>query len=361
MISLTLLVILLWLGTFTRDNEIANVVAFVGLGLLVGAAGPKTTDYATYETYYHQVGTGTAYFERGYTALEQLFSNWGFSYADFRLALALLATVFLYIGVRRFTHNMLFFAIAYYCSVLFLDVIQIRNYVAISLVIFAVSFLKKVTWWSVPVALIGCLAAAQFHTIGYVFLPVIVLRVLPKRWFKPVMIGLGVLVILAMMITVVVGANYVSAVLGKIAGLLTSRANLAARITSMYTDRTSLFRVVGLSFAAFSGVTFAYFLDRIGHFEGEARETFNTLLAGFMISFYALPADFLAYDYSRIQRNGFLFLIILAAYFFEIHPQLRFKLKIHAMTFFVMVTVTYFFFTCYLWRVTDMIPYLLLR
>lgn len=361
MIALIVLVILLFMGTFIRHNTVANLAAFGGLAYLVGAAGPKTTDYATYESYYQSVGIGTPYFERGYTALEQLFSNWGCDYATFRLALAVIATFFLYIGVRRFTDNMIFFAIAYYLSVLFLDVIQIRNYVAISLIIFAISFLKEKTWWGVGIAIVGCLLAAQFHSIGYVFLPVVCLRLLPKRWLKPALIVLMVLVLFVMMLTVVVGANYVSAVLGKIAGIVTSRANLAARITSMYTDRTSLFRIVGLTFTAFSGALFAFFIDYIAKFSKQDHETFNTLLCGFMMSFYALPADFLAYDYSRIQRNGFLFLIILAAFYFEKQPQARFKLKLHVGAFFALVTVTYFFFTCYLWRVTDMIPYLLLR
>ncbi|MCI1987550.1 MAG: EpsG family protein [Lactobacillus sp.] len=361
MIALIVLAILLFMGTFTRHNTAANIAAFCGLAFLVGAAGPKTTDYATYASYYQSVGIGTPYFERGYTALEQLFSNLGYDYAAFRLALAFLATFFLYIGVRRFTDNMIFFAVAYYLSVLFLDVIQIRNYVAISLIIFAVSFLKDKTWWGVGIAVVGCLLAAQFHSIGYVFLPVVLLRLIPKRWLKPTLVVLMVLVLLAMMVTVVVGANYVSALLGKIAGIVTSRANLAARITSMYTDRTSLFRIVGLTFTAFSGVIFALYIDHISDFSEKDDATFTTLLCGFMMSFYALPADFLAYDYSRIQRNGFLFLIILAAFYFEKHPQARFKLKLTTGTFFGLVAVTYFFFTCYLWRVTDMIPYLLLR
>ncbi|WP_334427475.1 MULTISPECIES: hypothetical protein [unclassified Levilactobacillus] len=163
-----------------KRSKLVGLFGILILGYLAGSADPATTsDYDTYQMVYSNSNNGL-YFERGYSYLSSFFFNRGWSYLDFRVLFCILASIILYIGVVRFTSNVAIFVFLYGITAFFIDATQVRNFMMVSLVILGSSFLIRLNLKNCMISVFFILLAAEFQSIGYVFLLIVLLRVLSK-------------------------------------------------------------------------------------------------------------------------------------------------------------------------------------
>lgn len=305
---------------FKKNNRFVGLLGFGILAYLAGSANPNTTtDYSTYAAVY-SLTTGSSssfYFERGYSELEILFNNLGWNYAEFRMFFAFFATIILYIGVARFSKNMALFCSLYGVTIFFNDATQIRNYMMIAFVVLGLSFLIKKTKKNLMTAGFLILLSAQFQTLGYVFLLVIPVQFIPIEYLRKSLVISILATVLLIVFTKLIGTDTIIQYLTKFAGVISSRANLVNKVSEQYTNSTSLGKVLLVGISTFSGLVLEnYLLNR--NFAGNLyKEKLKILYAGILISVAMLPMLFIAVDYSRIQRNAFLFLLISIALYFE--------------------------------------------
>lgn len=346
---------------FSKKSRFLGLWGILFLGYLAGAANPNTTtDYSTYESHYYDVSLASGYFEKGYTQLGQFMYRHGLSYADFRLIISIVCAVILYMGVRRFTKNIALFSALYGITVFFNDATQSRNFIMISLVVLGASFLIDITKKNIIIAAILILISAQFQSLGYIFLLLIPLIFISKKNISLVtvyVIGTSFLVTLFFK---AIGMNRVVGLLSRVAGLIGNRENLVQKISMQYLNGTSNGKLVLLTSSTLFGLYVIYRCIRLSENNPNMVNKLHVIYVANVISMVTLPLLLLAVDYSRIQRNIFLFTLIGIALFFE-NSYLIEKRKVYPIIAFTILLCMLVAFThYYIWGILyqNSVPYL---
>ncbi|MFD1393848.1 EpsG family protein [Lacticaseibacillus jixianensis] len=306
-----------------RKTQVISALGMLMLWYLAAFSSPvHNLDYGTYQYQYTIMPIeppSAWHFEKGYSYLGILFSKMGFSYQTYRSFLCLVAIIALYIGVRRFTQNVSLFAGIYGATVFLLDATQLRNFVMISIVVLAISFLQEVTPKNVIVSVLLILISAQFHSLGYLFLLAVILRMLPFSFlYKYAMGFVGFSIGLILLINIV-GVRNILKLAGTILAVVSSRGNLASKVSHQYGDGSVLIRYVAVAVSTLAAFLLIWLLYKVVAMSATPvlQNQFQLLYSVILMAVITLPTLSLADDYSRIPRSIFLFVIIAVAAYYE--------------------------------------------
>lgn len=302
---------------FSKKGKLIGFFGLAVLAYLAGAAPAQTSDYAVYEIYYELAPKGIFYFERSYSELGVFFYNLGFDYAGYRLIFAFLSALILYIGVKRFTSNLALFSALYGVTVFFCDAVQIRNFMMISLVVLGISFLIESTPKDLLLAFFFIWLSAQFQSLGYLFFLVILVKIIPRKALRNSLLFVFLAIIFLMLLTKVLGISVLTSIMARVVGLFSDRMNLVEKVSGQYNDGTTIVGFLLLTASTLMGLSFESFLLKQNIQDDLYGKKLQVLYSGVLVSAIALPTLFLAHDYSRIQRNAFLFILISIALYFE--------------------------------------------
>lgn len=323
MLYIAIVIISLVFGLSTASNRIVGFLSLMGLGWLIATDYPTTNlDYHAYVDAYNVVSSGITPFEKGYTSLELLGYNYGLEYVTFRAYFTVATMLLLYIAVVRFTNNVSLFVALFASTTFFLEGTQIRNLLMISIVIFATSFLKKMSLWRIIIFIILVYWSGQIHSSGYMFYVVLPIRCIPYEIFKKYgIIFLGLIGLFSVFLKIF-GVNILYMIILKLFGGIVQRANFLTKLQG-YTVGSNSTIVILIWTTAIISVCLAYMLcNNIKLLENKnTAETSVALFSGVSASLLVIPFIVMAPDYSRISRNAVLFLFILIAYFYQIKHQ----------------------------------------
>ncbi len=313
------------------------------LGYLAAITSPtRNLDYQSYQTQYmitqHQPAAAWK-FEKGYSWLNIFFGRLGFDYQAFRCVVCFLAVLIMYVGVRRLTKNTALFAGIYGITVFLLDATQIRNFIMVSFVVLAVSFLVDKSTFHLIVAFGLILLGAQFHSLGYIFLLLIPMRLIPFRVLYRYTMGLVSASLIIILGLKLVGVKPFLKVLAKIVSLFVSRASVAQKIASQYGNGSVLVRYVAVVVATLMAFFLVWFLYRIISTTQDERllQTYQTLYRAMLLAVLMLPTLSLDDDYARIPRSLFLFAVIGIALFYENREKIKLDKMFSLVTFVIII------------------------
>lgn len=199
-----ILLFLICIGTkFRIRPNIIPVIIAVILAIVMGGA-TEIPDYETYLLAYAHGGT-TAGTEFIFDFFVKICKACGMSYAEFRIATAILGLFVLYISIYRvekiLSINGTMLWALYMLYPFALDVVQIRNFLAMAFILCAFTFLAENTTKSKIIYVILVLIATGFQTVGIVFFPLIYLdTIIHKKFFRN-------LLIIMVLIAIYVGLN----------------------------------------------------------------------------------------------------------------------------------------------------------
>ncbi|MFD1440917.1 EpsG family protein [Lacticaseibacillus hegangensis] len=306
-----------------RKSQVISAIGMTALWYLAAFSNPvHNLDYGSYQSEYTIMPgqpPSAWHFEKGYSYLGILFSRLGLSYQTYRSFLCLVAIIALYIGVRRFTENTTLFVGIYGVTVFLLDATQLRNFVMISIVVLAISFLQKVTVKNIVTSVLLILIAAQFHSLGYLFLLAVLLRVISFRIlykYAMLFVGFSIAVILGIN---VIGVSSILNIAGKVLAVISSRANLASKVSQQYGDGSVLIRYVAVAVSTLAAFLLLWFLYKVVVTSENKTliNQFQLLYVVVLMAVITLPSLSLADDYSRIPRSIFLFVIIAISLYYD--------------------------------------------
>lgn len=348
-------------GLTTRKNKFFSALGFFTLAYTAGVINPgpaMSYDYPLYATFYN---AGSNYFEKGYSDFALFALQHGLSYEEFRYIFSIIAIVILYWGVARFTNNMALFISLYGCTVFFYDAVQIRNLMMISLVILGSSFLIDLSIKNIAISTALILFSAQFHTSGYFFLLIILVRILPKKIIKR---SLYVVICVTILLTVIVsftGTEVLTTLLTKPLNLIIGgRASLGDKLVGQYNYGSPVPKLITIIIST----TCALIVQNMYFTSSGSNEEFKKqqiLFSAMITAVLGLPLLLLAIDYSRIQRNAVLFILIGISLFFE-QDKVEFKKnKISIVMWSVFVFALNVWAQIYIWgfQFQEIIPYLI--
>lgn len=127
-------------------------------------------DYANYAEAYYKT-TNLKGFEFCYFIIQYICKNIGLSFAAFRFFIYVVGMVILWIAIHRIVSKTEIFYFLYFLFPFFLDVIEIRNYIGLTIFVYAFTVLISDESCSKIKYVILMLVASGFHNVYLVFIP----------------------------------------------------------------------------------------------------------------------------------------------------------------------------------------------
>ncbi len=146
-------------------------------------------DVVVYRLAYDIVGntTGdpykTTYMEWGYTSLMILSNKIGFDFFAFRIILSFACLLLFNSSIRYYKVNGNLIIGLYMMYLFFFDTIQLRNCISQFIILFSTRFLLNKSWGATLKYLLCVVVAASFHTISWVYLSFLIVKVSRKELF----------------------------------------------------------------------------------------------------------------------------------------------------------------------------------
>ncbi len=164
-INLLISVAIISICFFKRNSKVMFVIAFLWMWFLF-SFNYGNADYEMYRGLYE--GTVIRDIEPGTRILMDFFNSLGFSYHGFLCVFGAIGLGLIAYTIYKRSKNISFVAALYLIFPFVLDAIQIRNFIAMALIIFGINFLitQKRLWW-LKYAVIN-LIAVSFHSFALV-------------------------------------------------------------------------------------------------------------------------------------------------------------------------------------------------
>ena len=157
------------LGSFKFHISLGDLLAIWLMCYLIIIVS-NTTNIPDYLTYKHIYESSSQNFELGYQVLQTIAHSAGLNFETFRVCVLLLSFVLMYFGLKKLQVgiNVPFSLYAIYPFTM--DVIQYRNMLAISIIIFSLHYLLKPGKKNTVKYIIGVLVAFSIHVLSIVYL-----------------------------------------------------------------------------------------------------------------------------------------------------------------------------------------------
>lgn len=217
-----------------RISDVLGFAIFVALIIIMGG-NSNNLDYRNYELTYnllnHMKGS-----EVGYFTIQEIGNKFGLSFQQFKLLISILCMIIMRVSVKKYIRNTAGFYFLYFLYPFFLDVIEIRNFIGLTLLVSAIPFLRKerVKDKAIFVALV--VIAALFHNIFIVFLPLVFIDRIDNERGKKWILRLTVVVSVLIMLTPSVVLSIINVFLARLSslGVIETRSSYAESVQTRF-------------------------------------------------------------------------------------------------------------------------------
>lgn len=313
MVYVLIILSLLLVGYLFKHNRTISLFFMGALVYIFTNISPDIPDYGNYLQYYYGGEYYRNLLQKGYENVSIFFLNQGYSFEYFRLALATLTFLLMWVGIQMWTKNIAWVLAFYLLAYFPMDIIQIRNFVMLGFTTLAITILTKNGNVKYVISAILIYIGAQFHTMGLIYLPIVAITLLPKnienRLRKYTVPGaiIGSILLLLGSRTTLLGS--LAGFIGRLAG---NETQLTNKITNRYATGTSMSMILVVVVV---NIIVWLAVNKISQYETEnenkdfrAVENVVKIVAsyGLLLS----PLMVIAPDYSRIFRNFGVIIII---------------------------------------------------
>lgn len=197
----------LWLAYKKHYSKILTIITLIAILLLMAGAGRdyatenRSLDYLNYERRYNNIENVEIGYniQFGYTIIQKIGMFIGLDFFWFRFVVIGICLFALYFFViKKYTANANYVLAFYMMYPMIIDSEQLRNFVAMTIVLSSISLLRKKAFWYklIYLGLIGI--AGTFHTAFLFYVPLIFVTDRENNRFAKWITGLSVL-LMAMM------------------------------------------------------------------------------------------------------------------------------------------------------------------
>ena len=206
----TAVLALLHMHYFSGKPGIADCIYFITLVIVMGL-NSHNTDYAAYERMYQRVSEAPSLFEamqvhsdKGYMFINWVASLLGVNFVEFRFVIFTLAISAIFIMAKKLYVPVCVIYLAYVMYPMFMDVIQIRNFIISIVFLFsAYCYAHAENKWHV-IGVVALMISVTVHPFALIFIPFIAFyKIYNSKKFRIITyipIGLGLLSIVIKML-----------------------------------------------------------------------------------------------------------------------------------------------------------------
>lgn len=167
---------------------------------ILSALNYANPDMENYKNLYLVIGQGIRVksIESGFCLFMAVTNKIGLSYNEFIFIYFTIAILIFIRALSFFEKNLRFVLGLYIIFPLFLDIVQIRNFMAMSIVLFSLRYLMKNNFLNIVLYVIGILIASTFHSIALCYLVFLFFIKREKKGVFILLIAIGIMVLLLM-------------------------------------------------------------------------------------------------------------------------------------------------------------------
>ena len=145
-------------------------------------------DYGAYSNLYSKIQNGVPTLrntgmEPGFIIMMKLSSLFGLNYRGFLILISLCCYLLIHSTIKLYCKNYSYVYLLYLVYPYFIDVIQIRNFIAMSILIYSVRFLMNDGLYATIKYIVLLLIATSIHRMFIVYLPMILIKPKNKNTF----------------------------------------------------------------------------------------------------------------------------------------------------------------------------------
>ncbi|TRY16686.1 hypothetical protein FOJ82_14930 [Tessaracoccus rhinocerotis] len=299
-----------------RDQFVSAL--FIGILILLFAGNMTNPDYAGYQYQYelqaNSFQLGDSYFEPGFRNLMLMAVHLGLTYAQFVTAVAIIGILLIHRTLARMPGAANYVYPLYLLFPFFLDVIQVRNFLVVALLVYATGLIVTMKGRK-AVLVFGALiiVAGSMHALAFLYAPLVLLR---RRLDKALgkwplvigVVGLLIAVLLPSLTNLLIELTSGVGNLDRLAIYLSTRARIgfllpvgfdAWAIWNLWIAKKAVVEVNSTPF------------ERISQAQADKWVTFTLNAA--LLCFIAIPLYVYSSNFTRIPRN--LHILYYGAYF----------------------------------------------
>lgn len=300
-----------WIGSLISKGKgiICTFIAFLWMAYLGGTASPTTTtDYISYQYYYNLLLNGLPgnRLEWLYTYLSKVAIYYGFDYASFRLFLIYATFIILFIAVIRLTEKPILFSALFLIFPFFNEVTQVRSFVAYTLVLFGLTFLKKLSFKNILIFEVIVWLGMGFHSSASVFLFIPLVQIfvqkagITKASYLSTILTFSFALLLMISSKIGTLINFMARILELVGGSF-----IATTFTNLmnHSSNRKIFFVIAL----ISYVSYQWYLAKVGNECSTNNSSFRvpySLYALLLMGELLLPLLLISDQLQRFQRIG---------------------------------------------------------
>lgn len=295
-----------------------KTIEWLSFLLLLFLMGGNTfnDDYEDYFRWY-ETQNSPILMEPAYDYVSSLFFTFGFGFEGFRFIIYLLSLAMMWVAIKRLVDNFHLILLGYltYCFVI--DTIQIRNIIAMSILMLAITFLaegKKLVF------VIATILASLFHYSFFLFLPLVFYDKAIDLINKNMLVIICLPILMCVIFTL---DNYFASQLSMIIGLLWADSK------SVYVDlRSSNFVYLVFPylffFIAYQTRSFLSMIEEVSDEQQQVYSNYSDIILFASVFFVFLsPILILSQDSLRIVRDLNVELLLAVTIFYTMYKQLN--------------------------------------
>lgn len=177
-------------------KKVLTILIFIFLIIIMGG-NTNNPDTVIYNNIYYNSEFFSKDFGFGFLVL--FFNKYlGFNYNFFKLFTAIFGITLIQKTVKKYVKNKKLFYILYFIYPFIMDIVQVRNFMAMSIFIFCVPYLSENDWKGTIKYTVGILIAATIQKTALVYLPLVFINNIEKKKYKKnsllIIIGLCVVI-----------------------------------------------------------------------------------------------------------------------------------------------------------------------
>lgn len=167
-------------GTWKTRTQAPALLLLAWMWVLIWSATDKP-DYGAYLKRYERTRYVVEGPDIGHAFTSHLAAKAGLSYDAYLAIVSAIALTLIVVTVLRYTDNLSYVLVAYFAFPFFFDAIQVRNFLAFSIVFFGLRYLARGNRFDTLKFLLCVVIAASFHTVSLAYLVFLVPSLLKRR------------------------------------------------------------------------------------------------------------------------------------------------------------------------------------
>lgn len=169
-----------------KHSKIIFRISFLFIWLLI-AGNTNNPDMLSYEYIYY---TDNSNIEPAFKLLIDFFRSFGLEYNFFVASISVICLLLIFSSFKKYTKNLNFVIFLYMIYPFILDVIQFRNFICVSILVFSLQFLLKNDLQNKVIFAILIILAGLFHNLYFLYLVLLLINLQNKNLLIKLIIAL---------------------------------------------------------------------------------------------------------------------------------------------------------------------------